>query len=461
MFFFPFPFETVRSYREQGFSDEETRRFIKARPERPTDEDFQGWSKHDVAEYLMFLDGEDLPAATPDSAPASVVIHNHYHAPSPDPSPAPTTPPATATTTPPAPVTAASPDPAPAASPASKTPLIPYAEDLNERQLKGNHINDGSARDFLRALNLFAELTGIEFVEDITQVSLTKFVDLMREIPKDSRRSEKQREIPMLEIIRDAIENDTPRGLSVTTINKNLVHVGKLIRHAKADESVNISQRINPSIVRPKDTESKKDKRVMFSGDDIIKIFKHRLLNMSAERNELFWIAHCAALSGARKEEISGLAHDEVRQDPDSGIWFFDIKPNDFRGLKNGQSKRRVPVHDDLIKIGFIDYVKSRQSKPGLLFDVRKKSKNAAYGDFFDYRWRKAMTESIGSGHGKTFHSFRHSATQHLLDQEVIEATRAAIFGHDSGIEGGTYGGDWNLETLQRAVNLLPSVRNK
>lgn len=95
-----------------------------------------------------------------------------------------------------------------------------------------------------------------------------------------------------------------------------------------------------------------------------------------------------------------------------------------------------------------------------MLFEIRKKSKASSYGDSIDYRWRQAMIESIGTGHRKTFHSFRHTAVQIMLTAKVDINTRGALFGHLTGhIEGDIYGRDGEFGDLLDAVNLLPSVR--
>ncbi|WBU62731.1 hypothetical protein [Paracoccus aerodenitrificans] len=139
-----------------------------------------------------------------------------------------------------------------------------------------------------------------------------------------------------------------------------------------------------------------------FTLEEIRKLFAQPGLNLSSERNALFWNAHLAVYTGARREELAGLETDDITQQ--NGVPVIFIRSNSHRTLKNGQSERFVPVHPDLIKLGFLDYVASRG--PGLLFDIRKKGKT--YGNFFEYGWQKVRKAVIGATTGR--HS-THSAT--------------------------------------------------
>lgn len=134
----------------------------------------------------------------------------------------------------------------------------------------------------------------------------------------------------------------------------------------------------------------------------------------------------------------------------------FVIRSNEHRKLKNGQSARIIPIHDDLIALGLLEYAKSRP--PGLLWDVKKKGHH--FGNSFEYAWQKVRKAAIGEGEKKTFHSFRHSAVQTLIDQGVPLEVRAALFGHDPGhIEGKIYGGEMKASVLLDAISKMPSVR--
>lgn len=167
-------------------------------------------------------------------------------------------------------------------------------------------MNEGSARDFERTADLFVELSGIEYVEDVTQAVLSAFVDAHDLIPKNYRKSEAERDRPIWDIINDAQEDEIETGLSAATINKNITNLPKLLTKART-YGVPMSNTLEPKLLRITEKGSKREKRAAFTVDDIRAIFAHPHLTLDREKDALFWIAHCAAYTGARREEIATL----------------------------------------------------------------------------------------------------------------------------------------------------------
>lgn len=140
-----------------------------------------------------------------------------------------------------------------------------------------------------------------------------------------------------------------------------------------------------------------------------------------------FWMPLIAIYTGMRINEMAGLTVGAM--DLTDGIWNFKIEEDTVAGrtLKNVTSKRRIPVHQHLIDLGFIDYVQDRKkAKKVMLFDGLYDNARNGWGNaatrFFT---RIPSKTSPGTGYfydvgvhqkahdGKTVHSFRHT----LIDQ--------------------------------------------
>lgn len=469
MFFFPFPFETVRTMRERGWPESQIRTWIRGRLHQPTDEDLRGWDPKDVAEYRAILN--DVHHAEPENAaaaPGQVVIHNHYHAPA-------SHTPALHASSPlrhsgvPEHAEAAkmggrggvsgasAPSPVPdhpeetVEAPSGRTPIPDLVETIIASDRRRNRVNEATAKGFRTSIALFCEICRINDAEEITQDKLMEFCEMLERIPPNYRRGSTGRATPILAIIEKAESEGVQTGLSAKTVNKQLEALKKLIRHAST--KINLPA-LEVSILRVRDDESVKEKRFPFTLDEVRRLFSQPGLNLESERTPLFWNAHLAAYTGARREELAGLATEDVTEL--KGIPVILIRSNAHRKLKNGQSERFVPVHPDLIDLGFLDYAAGRG--PGLLFDVKKKGKT--FGNHFEYGWQKVKNAVIADDDRKTFHSFRHSAVQTLIDANVPLHVRADLFGHDhEHIQGNLYGGLGKEEALLYAVKLLPSVR--
>jgi len=153
------------------------------------------------------------------------------------------------------------------------------------------------------------------------------------------------------------------------------------------------------------------------------------------------WAAAIAAYSGARLEEIAQMRAQDLRRDEETGIWYFNFTPEAGR-LKNKPSKRLVPVHSELIKIGLLKYHaalprNAERLFPGIPPRASKGGKfGPALGDVFEDRRKR-----LGIVRPKVcFHSFRHNVTN-LYDRLGVPETDAArVVGHKiEGISYGTY----------------------
>ncbi|MDO5633155.1 MAG: tyrosine-type recombinase/integrase [Paracoccus sp. (in: a-proteobacteria)] len=191
-----------------------------------------------------------------------------------------------------------------------------------------------------------------------------------------------------------------------------------MLRYARA-AGIPVDSAIDTGLLRITDKEAAKDKRDAFTPDDIAALFWTSYLNADGDRGPLWWIAHLAAYTGARREELAGLDCGDIeRRDGIAGIV---IHNNEHRGIKTGQSARFIPFHPHLIEMGLVDYAAERRA--GILFPLKRKSRLSTLGDSIDYRWRKAMREAgIPADGKKTFHSFRYYAVQTLIDKEVTHS---------------------------------------
>ena len=74
-----------------------------------------------------------------------------------------------------------------------------------------------------------------------------------------------------------------------------------------------------------------------------------------------YWGPIVAAFTGCRAAELGGMKITEVRLD--HSLPHFIVRPNEFRGTKNGRSPN-VPILDALLELGFADYF-DRVAKSG------------------------------------------------------------------------------------------------
>lgn len=124
--------------------------------------------------------------------------------------------------------------------------------------------------------------------------------------------------------------------------------------------------------------------------------------------------------------------------------------------LKNASSKRIVPIHQQLLAMGFLDFVKRRQqNKHVQLFDLVPR------GDDLD--WSRDFRDDFGdlldeigfkAGERATAYSFRHTFIDELKQANVEEHIVSQIVGHKhQSMTYGRYGKLLPVELLVDAVN--------
>ena len=372
--------------------------------------------------------------------------------------------------------------PVPAASPRASKPRPAAPAGFSARiadvvtRMSATHARTGRANaktlTQMRVIaDLFCEITGLDDVRDVRQTHLAGFVATLDRLPPAYRRSAAEREKPIMTIIAEAEVSGVKCGLSVATVNRNLIHLGKVLKAAQA-EGLRIDPSVNPSLLRRFSKRAAKDERDPFTPDDVRQIFgapvwtgcksakRRRKPGSVVVKDWLYWVPLIAAYTGARREEICGLETADVEDE--DGIPIFRIRVNARRGIKNAQSERRVPIHSHLIELGFLDYVRDqRERKRAHLFhDLKRKSAESQIGDSIDYMWRHIQADRLGPQPGKSFHSFRHYAVQGLrAESDVEKYIRAELFGHLVGdIEDDRYGGRAPVAILRAAVEALPRV---
>jgi integrase len=136
-----------------------------------------------------------------------------------------------------------------------------------------------------------------------------------------------------------------------------------------------------------------------------------------------FWVVILGLYSGARIGEIASMQTEYVSVKSELNIMRL-------HGTKTLGSDRTIPIHQDLINIGFLDYVESRRkAKKELLFDIRQTGQNGPGAQASKYF--SEFKSDIGLTHpNKAFASFRHTITDVLNQANVNEKAGSQYTGH-------------------------------
>ena len=162
-----------------------------------------------------------------------------------------------------------------------------------------------------------------------------------------------------------------------------------------------------------------------------------------------FWIALLGLFTGAREEEIGQLYVNDIKQI--DGVWVLDINESRPDQSVKTSEQRLVPLHDFIVvDLRFIDYVRSLP-QDGRVFPDLKRIQNRYTHSYT--QWFSSFKKRCGIDANKTFHSFRHSLTTCLLEQDVPDYRIAQLVGHATeGQTTGRYGKRFKPEMLKEKV---------
>ena len=210
------------------------------------------------------------------------------------------------------------------------------------------------------------------------------------------------------------------------------------------------------------------DKRKSFTLQQIAQFFKsgfyiecakHAPPFAHAKPEWRFWLPPLALFTGARPNEIAQMLLADLKR-TQKGTWYLDIEATAdddeetagaAKTLKTTTSRRKIPLHPELIKIGFAQFVEQRKNAkegPRLFRDLKPDT----YGNCATYalkRFREVyLPEAIKLEARQTFYSFRHSWRDALRRIDAPDSTLEAVGGWSQGKTSDSYG-DSNDPDLQ------------
>ncbi|WP_318652063.1 DUF6538 domain-containing protein [Pseudomonas sp. PDM16] len=182
----------------------------------------------------------------------------------------------------------------------------------------------------------------------------------------------------------------------------------------------------------------------------------------------MYWLPLLMYYTGARREELCQLAVRDVLPGAPSeggadgapegaegaicaeaGIPYISILEGlegeseglpDGRTVKTAGSRRRIPLHPDLLRLGFLEYARGLPCK-GQLFPMLKPNPAGFYGANIGKAWSKYLRDVVRlNTTASPSHGFRHTFKTLSRKVGISEDVHDALTGHTNGHVGRDYG---------------------
>ena len=318
-------------------------------------------------------------------------------------------------------------------------------------------------------VKLLAKVAGTDDPREISQTHIGKYFSTLAVIPKHYGKSSKDEGRSIEEILARAEElEDEDIGLEAGTINRHQTQLGNILSHLKGN-GFQCGQAF-PSFRRP-ETESPDEKRSPFSVEEGQTFFANPVytgckgdearleVGSLIIHDALYWIPLIAWYGLMRLSEIAGL----MLTDVDFPARAFIVADNQIRRIKTPQSKRRVPFHPELIRLGLLDYLSeiNRLGYDVVFPDLKLRGVKTPMGALFYKVFRPALDQALphASQQRITLHSTRKTGNTAMIAGKVIDPTRHRVMGHQiPGVNGRHYTAPLPDEVLLEALMHIPVV---
>ena len=291
-----------------------------------------------------------------------------------------------------------------------------------------------------KPLDVFLELTNKKYLIDITAEDLLNFVNDFKDMPNENAVvKEKLRGKTYREWIKLVRDENLEKASDTTTKNK-LIGINAFLKFAVDLEFLDKS-RLNHSKIKLKKSTRRKDFRV----EQLQALFNSSWYKEDLEINlksnpSRVWLPLILLYSGARLNEIAQLKTKQIiKRD---GVFVFNVKEEDTdQNLKNESSTRKIPLHDKLLEIGFLEFLEAqKQNKVENLFSDLYYTKTRGYGQSFgkvfnkykrNWLERETLEKILNRQILLDLHSFRHTLASALRRGRVSEEHIGVMLGHE------------------------------
>ncbi len=270
----------------------------------------------------------------------------------------------------------------------------------------------------------------------ISRADCNRFRDTLAKLPPNStKRGGKNQSLAVI------AENNQSDTLAWETQNNYLKMLADLMAWAVRERLV--GDNVADKIVPLKKREAAEEQRLPFKKEELEAIFSMPLytgcvddergfakVGSNQPRRSRYWLPLIALFTGMRMGEILQLTPSHIRRSA-LGTYFFVLTRD--MDLKTYNAEREIPVHPELIRLGFLAWVKGKgQSRAEPLFDDVAASKFGYRSDTFTKRFATFLRKVSLPPHRKrklAFHSFRHTFKDGLNETGAPEEIKDEICG--------------------------------
>jgi len=300
-----------------------------------------------------------------------------------------------------------------------------------------------------RIVEEFIEIVGDIDFSTITKNEVSHYIDVQTKLPPNRKKSPKYRDLSINEVMKLKLsqkEIQTPQN-----INKRITKLS-VFGNWGVRQGLLIT---NPFSGMKFSVKKQPHTRQPFTADELRKIFKpetylkwtiHFSHPYRKDRvsNHLpyYWVFLLGIFSGMRTNEMCQLRLIDIKKQ--KNIWFIFVEDTEETKVKTENAIRKVPLHPQLIDLGFIDYMTAqKKSKRGRLFWELSEDRDG-FASHVSRHYNQRFLPAVGvwKKYTKVLYCTRHTFINKLYSEKVDENVIKVLVGHEKEFTMKHYGGE-------------------
>ena len=320
-----------------------------------------------------------------------------------------------------------------------------------------------------RDIGTFIELVGTDFpVRKIEKKAVREWKALLQEFPVKAAETAIFKGMSFREIIEANRRAEAPRRtITAKTVNRYMAGFGAFCNWLAAHDYI----AANPFTDMYLKVDKSKTNTKTFTAEERAALFASPLFTGCRDdatwhepgehliRDHRYWLPFIVSFSGARPGEIAQLLIDDVRQM--HGVWVMHItdEGDDTKRVKTRGSFRVVPVHSELIRMGFIERVEAmRAAGARRVFPEAERNDRGQIAAKFERKFGRYLVKiGLKEGRGLSLYSFRHGFADAMRQAGYMDAEFGFIMGHSASSMTERYG-QLPQGTLHKRIELIEAV---
>ncbi|MDZ4307177.1 site-specific integrase [Allopontixanthobacter sp.] len=264
-------------------------------------------------------------------------------------------------------------------------------------------------------------------LQSICRQDARAFVSVLEALPTQIG---KRREFAGL-TVQEAVEKGRVLGLPTIkpkTINDGyIMHVAAMFNWAVKEQWILSTPFSGLNVHDPVDDSERRDP---FTAEQLQTLFTQAPWNapwaIGPEKPGSYWVPLLCLFHGLRNGEAAGLRVEDI--DEEDGVPVLHVRPYDGRTVKTAGSRGTLPIHPELLRLGFLSHAAARRAVGELLlFPEGVANSRGQVGAKLAERFSNRVKRLGFEGRKLGMHSFRHNFEDRLRAAELAERTALAL----------------------------------